>query len=50
MPTKLAAGAALPSLHLQTVGGEVLDVAALPGWRILAVYRGKHCPLCKKSN
>jgi peroxiredoxin len=46
--SKLAAGAAFPRLTWPTVGGGTLDVAALPGWRLLAVYRGKHCPLCKR--
>lgn len=46
--TKLAAGAAFPELAWSTVGGDRLDVSAMPGWRMLAVYRGKHCPLCKK--
>jgi peroxiredoxin len=46
--TKMAAGARFPSLPLATVGGGTADLAAMPGWRLLAVYRGKHCPLCKK--
>jgi len=46
--TKIAAGAAFPSLPFATVGGVDTDVAATPGWRLLAVYRGKHCPLCKR--
>ena len=45
---KLAAGAAFPNLTWPTVGGDKLDIAAMPGWRLLAVYRGKHCPLCKR--
>lgn len=50
MPTslKLAAGASFPSLPFATVGGADTDLASMPGWRLLAVYRGKHCPLCKK--
>ncbi len=48
MSSKLAAGAAFPSLPLQTVGGSSADIASQPGWRMLVVYRGKHCPLCKK--
>jgi peroxiredoxin len=44
---KLSAGAALPPLAFSTVDGETIDMAAMPGWRILVVYRGKHCPLCK---
>ena len=46
--TKLAAGSAFPSLSFTTVDDSVLDITAMPGWRLVAVYRGKHCPLCKK--
>ena len=46
--SKLAAGTSFPKLIWPTVGGGTLDVAAMPGWRLLAVYRGKHCPLCKR--
>ncbi len=46
--TKLAAGKAFPSLSFTTVDDSVLDITAMPGWRLVAVYRGKHCPLCKK--
>lgn len=45
---KLAAGAAFPILAWPTAGGGTLNLAAMPGWRLLAVYRGKHCPLCKR--
>lgn len=43
---KLADSAAFPNLTWPTVGGDTLDIAAMPGWRLLAVYRGKHCPIC----
>jgi peroxiredoxin len=46
--SKLAAGTAFPKLAWPTVGGGTLDFAAVSGWRLLAVYRGKHCPLCKR--
>ena len=46
--TKLAAGAVFPSLPIALAGGGAIDIAATPGWRLLAVYRGKHCPLCKR--
>lgn len=46
--TKLSAGAAFPQMSWPTADGGKLDVAGTPGWRMLAVYRGKHCPLCKK--
>jgi peroxiredoxin len=45
--TKLSAGAAFPSVPVTTVGGGGIDVADMPGWRLLVIYRGKHCPLCK---
>lgn len=48
LTTKLAAGATFPSLPVATLGGGTIDIAAMPGWRIFVVYRGKHCPLCKK--
>jgi peroxiredoxin len=48
MSEKLSAGSAFPSLPVATVGGSTVDVAAQSGWRMLVVYRGKHCPLCKK--
>ncbi len=46
--SKLAAGSRFPMLSLPAVGGGDVDIASMPGWRMLAVYRGKHCPLCKK--
>ena len=46
--SKLAAGAPFPKLSMPAVGGGTVDIASMPGWRMLAVYRGKHCPLCKK--
>ena len=46
--TKLEAGKAFPGLSFTTVDGSVLDIMAMPSWRLVAVYRGKHCPLCKK--
>lgn len=45
--TKLAAGSAFPSLSFPMLSGDTFDMAATPGWRVLVVYRGKHCPLCK---
>mgnify|MGYP002336267866 CR=1 FL=1 len=46
--TKITAGSPFPSLPVATIGADVTDVAAGTGWRLLVVYRGKHCPLCKK--
>jgi len=46
--TKLAAGAAFPDITLPKVGGDKLSPATQAGWRMVVVYRGKHCPLCEK--
>ena len=48
LSTKLAAGAALPDITFPIVGGGELSPGRQDGWRLLVVYRGKHCPLCKK--
>lgn len=45
---KPAAGAPFPALSFETVDHGRVDFAALDGWRMLVVYRGKHCPLCVK--
>jgi peroxiredoxin len=44
---KLAAGAAFPAITVPRLGGGEIAPATMPGWRLLIVYRGKHCPLCK---
>jgi peroxiredoxin len=46
-PTKMVAGAPFPQMSWPTVEGGELDLASGTGWRLLVVYRGKHCPLCK---
>ncbi len=48
MTQKLAAGSSFPAMTWPTTDGGTVDVAGAAGWRMLAVYRGKHCPLCKK--
>ena len=48
MPISLNAGEALPVTTLQLVGGGEMLLGGDAGWRLLVVYRGKHCPLCKK--
>lgn len=48
MSKKLDAGARFPKLDWPAVGGGRLDLAAAGGWRLLVVYRGAHCPLCKR--
>jgi peroxiredoxin len=46
--SKLVAGTTFPAFAWPTVDGGTLDISAMPGWRLLVVYRGKHCPLCKR--
>lgn len=45
---KLAAGATFPAqMTWPKVDGGEMTPAANGGWRMLVVYRGRHCPLCK---
>ena len=46
--TKMAAGARFPDLSWPAVSGGRVAPAEGDGWRLLVVYRGKHCPLCRK--
>lgn len=46
--SKMKAGAPFPSLPVAMVAGGETDIAGMTGWRMLVVYRGKHCPLCKR--
>jgi peroxiredoxin len=48
MSRKFAAGAAFPDFTWQSVAGAEVTPAAEAGWRLVVVYRGKHCPLCKQ--
>lgn len=44
---KMVAGTIFPPLWWNTVAHGVVTPAHENGWRMLIVYRGKHCPLCK---
>ncbi len=48
MTKPLESGSALPAITLPLVGGGEMTCGGEAGWRLLVVYRGKHCPLCKK--
>lgn len=49
MTEKLTAGAAVPEIVLDKVGGGSVKIGgARPGWQLVVVYRGKHCPICKR--
>lgn len=45
---KMSAGSKIQSIALTKVGGGTIDPSGGEGWRLFAVYRGKHCPLCKR--
>jgi len=45
--SKIDAGAPFPDLAWPTVQSGSFRPSAETGWRLLVVYRGRHCPLCK---
>ncbi len=49
--TKPKAGDKFPAMRLAKLGGGETDLAKPSGghdWRLVVVYRGKHCPLCTR--
>ena len=46
-PQKLQAGSILPTISLPKAGGGDLQIGGAGGWKMLVVYRGKHCPICR---
>lgn len=49
--TKFTAGDLFPSLELPTLDGDKLSIGTPQAgfdWRMVVVYRGKHCPLCTR--
>ncbi|MEL0636988.1 peroxiredoxin-like family protein [Marinomonas sp. TI.3.20] len=46
--TKLLAGQVFPDITVTNLNGGNLDLADMSGfdWKLVVVYRGKHCPLC----
>lgn len=44
--SKFQAGAPFPAFAWSQVGGGVVAPSKQSGWRMIVVYRGKHCPLC----
>lgn len=44
---KMVAGSIFPTMTWAAVDGGKVDIQAQMGWRLLVIYRGKHCPLCK---
>ncbi len=49
MSQKLTAGAPFPETELALAGGGTVKLGGpRDGWQLIVVYRGRHCPLCKK--
>lgn len=46
-PQKLQAGSILPTISLPRAGGGELQIGGGGSWKMLVVYRGKHCPICR---
>jgi len=47
----LAAGSAFPKMDVPVVGGGSVTLGQARGdldWQMVVIYRGLHCPLCKK--
>ena len=44
---KFVVGTDFPNLGWNKVGGGHVVPADESGWRLLVVYRGKHCPICR---
>lgn len=45
---KMPAGADFPQMTLPQCGGGDMTLGGGKGWQMLVVYRGKHCPVCKR--
>ncbi len=48
MSSKLKAGSSMPEISLPKAGGGTVQLGGSGRWQLIVVYRGKHCPLCKK--
>lgn len=49
MTSKIAAGSTFPQITLPAVGGGTVALHPPDGaWRMVVVYRGAHCPICKR--
>ena len=46
--SKPEAGGSLPPITLPAVGGGEVKLGGEGRWQMILVYRGKHCPLCKR--
>jgi peroxiredoxin len=45
---KLQAGVRLPPLSVPKAGGGEIKIGSNDSWQMVVVYRGKHCPQCRR--
>ena len=45
---KLSPGAPMPLINLPTAEGGEVQIGGEGRWQMAVVYRGRHCPLCRK--
>ncbi len=49
MSQKLPAGAQVPAMSVAKLGGGAIEIGGpRDAWQMVVVYRGVHCPLCKR--
>lgn len=41
-------GETMPNVTLAKAGGGEMTIGSSSSWQLVVVYRGKHCPLCRK--
>jgi len=46
--SKLQAGSEFPTLSLPKINGGELTLGGRRRWQTIIIYRGKHCPLCRR--
>ncbi len=46
--SKLQAGSEFPTLSMPKVNGGELTLGGRERWQAIVIYRGKHCPLCRR--
>ncbi len=49
MQERLEAGQVMPEIRLPATGdGDEITLGGKDRWQLVVIYRGKHCPLCRK--
>ena len=51
MTKKIAAGSVFPNIVVRDLNDDAVDLSRIEApydWRLIAVYRGRHCPMCTR--